>query len=114
MHSPTRSESALVARLPLSAGYFANAAFYSRQWDSLVASALAEHGDHGAQISGIGRDHFPEDLKNRLRTLARLVTEENEKGRNARPRRVRSETMHRLARIVCRRDGGGFYGYRAA
>lgn len=107
MHLLNRSD------LALAAGYFANAAYYSRQWSKLVSDALKQYGDHGPQISGICRDHFPESLKDRLRTLAHLVTEENEKGRKARPAGVHSATLDKLARMICKRDGTGFYGYRA-
>lgn len=41
------------------------------QWKRLAEDALREFGDgNGVYISGIIRDHFPEDTKTRLRELA--------------------------------------------
>jgi len=90
---------------------FREAASCSRRWNELFIASLKVYGDHGSQISGIGREHFPENIKALLRDLAHKVTQWNEKGRANRPRRVRVETMNRLAREVCQRDGSGFYGY---
>jgi len=97
--------------LAIAAAYFECAAAYSRAHSRIAQRALAQYGDHGAQISGCVRDHFPEHIKEDLTTLAHLVTQENENGRKARPRGVREQTMHALAREVCRRDSTGFYGY---
>lgn len=93
------------------ANCFREAAKCSREWDTLYIAALKTYGDHGSQISGCGREHFPESVKELLRVTAHKVTEWNEKGRAWKPKRVRSETMHKLARLVCKCEGSGFYGY---
>lgn len=43
-------------------------------WQDAVYRALQQYGDHGPLISGIYRDHFPAEVKDELRTLARLQT----------------------------------------
>jgi len=40
------------------------------EWDDVVSLAAKEYGDHGSLISGVYRDHFPDDVKDRLRFLA--------------------------------------------
>ena len=118
-HTPqtlTTAQTRFVNRpsLLISALHFSLAAYHSRKWDNEVAKAFSQYGEHGASISGIARDHFPEPIKDNLRILAHLVTKNNEAGRKARPKGTRFETMNKLARLVCRRDGYGFYGYTAA
>lgn len=105
----------LLARQDLSAArfHFENACRASRKHQELVRLSLEEHGDRGSQISGIIRDHFPEHVKNRLRNLCRTITTESDRAWAARPPRVRTETMRRLASAVAQRDGSGFYGPRA-
>lgn len=88
------------------------AANRSKQWDELLVASLKVYGEHGSQISGCGREHFPEAIKDMLRDLAHGVTEWNDKALANRPKGVRVETMHKLARAVCRTYGSGFYGYR--
>lgn len=89
---------------------FATACAHSRAHNYYAAKALREFGEHGAQISGCVREHFPEPVKNQLRKLAQLVTKYSELGHAARPKRVRLGTMRHLARSVATRDGSGFYG----
>ncbi len=112
--SLTKAQTRFVSRpdLTLAAAHFAKAAEYSRNWDSLVAESLAKYGDKGAQISGICRDHFPQRVKEELRQLSQAVSDQNRTGNACRPSRVHAETLNRLARLVCRRDGTGFYGYQ--
>ena len=98
------------ADLQPAADLFAAAAADSRLWDSMVSAAMFNHGDHGQQISGIGRDHFPESTKIVLRTLARRITALSDAAWAARPARVRNSTMRLLRQAVRARDGGGFYG----
>jgi hypothetical protein len=90
--------------------HFTRACRASRLHSSEAQRAFANYGDHGAQISGCVRDHFPERIKDRLRALARLVTAELEKAHAARPKYVREGTIIRLGRLVATRDGSGFYG----
>jgi hypothetical protein len=40
---------------------------------SWLREAFATYGDQGSLISGIEREHFPEELKDRLRTNARAI-----------------------------------------
>jgi hypothetical protein len=103
--------------LSTAATHFERACKVSRLHSSQAQRALANYGDHGALISGCVRDHFPETVKNELRTLAQLVTVESDAGYAARPPRIRFTTMRHLARSIATRDGSGFYGpqpYRSA
>ena len=89
---------------------FARACLASRVHSSMAGRALANYGDHGSQISGVVRDHFPERIKTQLRQLASAVTRYSDAAYAARPRRVRFATMRELARDIATRDGSGFYG----
>lgn len=99
--------------LQIAAKHFAVAAAASRAQSELAHALLKKHGDHGPNISGIFRDHFPEKQKDRLRKLCHVICEENDLGIAARPKGVHKSTMFTLARAVCKRDGTGFYGFRA-
>lgn len=89
---------------------FESACHCSRAYCAKLAEYLAEYGDHGATISGAGRDHFPSDVKDHLRRIARAVGHHSDLARAARPARVHMATINRLAREVATRDGSGFYG----
>lgn len=93
-----------------SANHFARACAASRAHQDLAIRSCEAYGNHGAPISGCVRDHFPIEVKNRLRGLARRVTNETSAAWGARPPRVRASTMRRLASAIARRDGSGFYG----
>lgn len=96
---------------------FEGACEASRRHNRLTANALNRYGSQGAQISGCVRDHFPDCIKDRLRTLARLVSLHSDAAYAARPKHVRHATMRHIGRLVATRDGGGFYGpqpYREA
>ena len=41
-----------------------------REWDDTVNLAIGTYGNHGPLISGVYRDHFPDDVKDRLRFLS--------------------------------------------
>ena len=90
--------------------WFALACNSSRAWDRELAKALATYGDHGPAISGCGRDHFPEHVKNQLRLLARQVSEFSDEARKAKPLGVRWSTIRTLGQLVAMRYGTGFYG----
>ena len=90
--------------------HFRRACFASKLHITSAEQALALYGDHGPQISGCVRDHFPEDVKDHLRALAREVTAEGDAARAARPKHVRTETMRLLASLVAEKYGHGFYG----
>lgn len=87
--------------------------FYARAHDQLAAIALREYGDHGPLISGCVRAHFPEQVKDVLRFTARQVTYWSERAYEARPPRVRHDTIRVIGRAIARRDGDGYYGPRA-
>lgn len=83
---------------------------YGRRWDALMQAACEEYGDHGPLISGCGREHFPNTVKDQLRALARLASDANTEAYAARPSRVRMSTMRALARDVATYYGSGRYG----
>lgn len=89
---------------------FAAACRFSREWDAMLRAALLAYGEHGSAISGAGREHFPEHIKDALRQKARAVTFNSDLAYKARPKGVRMETMRKLAALVATRDGSGFYG----
>lgn len=90
--------------------HFESACRHSRAHSEKASKALKQWGEHGALISGCVRDHFPEDVKNELRSHAQAVTRYSDFAYSARPKRVRLDTMRHLARSVATRDGSGFYG----
>lgn len=94
--------------------WFAASCAASREWSATVSRMAREHGipEHSTHVSGIGYDAFPEDVKDKLRDLARKVTRYIDQAYAHRPARVRYSTMIALARAVALRDGTGFYGIR--
>ena len=90
--------------------WFTAACLASSSHAMLAKEALTLYGDHGPAISGCVRDHFPDDVKNHLRELARACSSASENGHKARPRYARKASMVHLAREVATRDGSGFYG----
>lgn len=97
--------------LELAAAHFAAGAKRSRQHIALLRKCLKRYGDHGVSVSGIGRDHFPEKEKEKLRVLCRKINTCNTLGVACRPKGIRFSTIYALGRAVCRRDGTGFYGF---
>lgn len=100
-------------RLELPRDLFAVACKFSREHAEMLRDALAIYGDHGANISGVGRDHFPTDVKDALRHKARAVSFNSDLAYSARPKGFHLATMRQLARAVASRDGSGFYGPQA-
>jgi hypothetical protein len=92
---------------------FAAACSASRRWNATFAEALETYGDHGPDISGCGREHFPHEVKAQLRNLAGWVSLNSGLAYDARPKGFHRATMRRLARAVAARDGSGFYGPQA-
>jgi len=90
--------------------YFRRACRLSRDHDALAAQALGQFGNHGPPISGCVREHFPDNVKNKLRRLAARVTSYSDAAYAARPKRVRIATMRALSRAIAREYGYGFYG----
>ena len=84
----------------------------SRAHSKLASESLERFGDHGSPISGVVRDHFSDEVKDRLRALARTVTSESDLAYAARPKYVRLATIRNIGQAVARRDGSGFYGPR--
>lgn len=111
----TKADLALLARPALAtvALKFRSACSASRLHSEHAAFCLKLYGDHGPLISGCVREHFPEDEKQFLRDLSRLVTTKGDEARAARPKGARMATVNRLARLVATRDGSGFYGPQA-
>lgn len=85
----------------------------SRKHSDIAQAALKEYGDHGPLISGCVRDHFPEEIKEELRTWARMVNRFHNLAMDNRPKGVHKETLYRLAREVTHHDGKGYYGFGA-
>ncbi len=52
------------------AACFRLAASLERQHRAAMQNALHQYGAHGGLVSGAGREHFPPDVKRRLRELA--------------------------------------------
>lgn len=104
----------LLARpdLQTAARLFADACRCSREHDELARKALQRYGNHGPDISGCVRDHFPEAVKAELRLVAHNVSAFSDAAWHHKPRGVRLTTMRALASAVARRDGSGFYGPR--
>jgi len=85
----------------------------ARAHDDLAGAALKAYGDHGPQISGCVREHFPSQVKVALRAYARAVTYWSERAYEARPARVRHDTIRAIGRAIAKRDGAGYYGPQA-
>lgn len=100
--------------LAASAELLAKACEASRDHSALTAKALATYGDHGPQISGVIRNHFPEEIKTELRKLAKEITYLSDLAFHyKKPKRVRFATMRKLSQAIAKRDGSGFYGPQA-
>lgn len=97
-------------RYAIPAAHFEMACAASRAHSRLAAIALATYGDHGPDISGCVRTHFPEPVKDTLRTLARDCGYHTDAAHAARPKGTRMTTMLQIARLVATRDGSGYYG----
>jgi hypothetical protein len=96
--------------LDLAARCFADACRVSREHTDLARAAMLKYGDHGPNISGCVREHFPEAVKAELRLLAKTVALYTDAAWAHKPKRVRYQTMLFLASAVAARDGAGFYG----
>lgn len=90
--------------------YYVVACAASRKHRDVQNAAYEKYGTKGPFISAIGQDHFPEDVKEELRSLAREVSCMSHKAQDARPKGIRMETVYRVGREVAHRDGKGFYG----
>lgn len=93
--------------------YYVVACAASRKHRDVQNAAYEKYGTKGPLISAIGQDHFPEDVKEELRSLAREVSDMCKKAEKSRPKGIRMETVYRVGREVAYRDGKGFYGMGA-
>lgn len=92
---------------------FEKATKASRAHSKLASESLDKYGDHGSHISGVLRDHFPKDVKDKLRQHARDINTHADAAYYARPKGVRNTTMQALAGAVATKTGTGFYGPQA-
>lgn len=92
---------------------FEKATKASRAHSKLASESLDKYGDHGSHISGVLRDHFPKDVKDKLRKHARDINTHADAAYYARPKGVRNTTMQALAGAVATKTGTGFYGPQA-
>lgn len=92
--------------------WFIDACIASQGYDAALRDALDTYGGHGPTISGAGRDHFPEHVKESLRMRARRVSEYVRLAWERKPARYHDSTMRELARQCAQRHGHGFYGPR--
>ena len=89
---------------------FRMACLMSRLHLDFCKQFIERFGGHGPLVSGVCRDHFPQDAKDILRQLATAVTMYSDRGHAARPKHYSSAAMVHLAREVATRHGSGFYG----
>ena len=93
--------------------HFAASCKASREQSAIVHESLETYGNHGPNVSGIARDHFPAPVKDELRRLCRVICEESDAAYAARPKWTRRDTIRHIGRLVAARDGAGFYGPQA-
>lgn len=89
---------------------FRVAAAKASAYDVTLSLCLDVFGKHGPIVSGIGRDHFPDEYKRLLRQLARDATDATNHAYTLRPRGVHEATMRKVAQAVARKYETGFYG----
>lgn len=89
---------------------FESACFFSRIHVEKCAEYLQKYGHHGADVSGICRNHFPVDVKEELRRYVTAVLYHSERGHAARPKHYQAAAVVHLAREVATLHGSGFYG----
>lgn len=99
--------------LAISQSEMESACHCSRAYSAQFQVYLAAYGDHGADVSGCGRDHFPIEAKDHMRRIAAAVSYHSQRAYAARPARVRHATILRLGQEIATRDGTGFYGPQA-
>jgi hypothetical protein len=90
--------------------HYRKACAASRRHSEVAEIAFSKYGEHGPQISGCVRDHFPSSVKDELRMLARECSESMDAARACRPKYVQTETIAKIGRLVATQDGCGFYG----
>lgn len=109
----TKTDKAILARADLakSAEQFKIACYTSRHYSELCKAYVAEYGEgNGRAISGCYRDHFPHEVKDRLRNMAQSIGIYSKLAYSYKPKGVQTATIAKLGRAIARRDGSGFYG----
>ena len=86
------------------------ALWFSRSHSDLCKAALAQYGDQGPCISGVCRDHFPEPIKLKLRSMAKAINTHNNLAVGFRPPRSHYATVIKVKRHLESKYGKGFYG----
>lgn len=97
------------ADLAPAADMFRRAFHWSRRHAERAQYALRIYGDHGPQISGVIRDHFPDAIKDELREYCTVMNACADAAWKARPSRVRQSTMRALRDAIRAEVGAGFY-----
>jgi hypothetical protein len=83
----------------------------SRAHSKLAEASEKKYGAKGPVISGSVREHFPKPVKDKLRKLARGVSENLDKSRAAwKGAGKRSSTWQKERQAVISKKGRGFYG----
>lgn len=90
--------------------WFIDACIASQAYDKMLRHALDMFGNHGNDVSGAGRDHFPETTKQRLRDKCLQVKWYSDMAWESKPKRVHDSTMRELSRQCANHHGFGFYG----
>jgi len=84
---------------------------HSRAHSALASLALDQYGDQGSPIAGVVRDHFPVDVKDRLRSLAlevgQLLDDSKDSWKKA---RKHLRTWIRLKDAIIAKYGKGYSG----
>ena len=97
-------------KLALSRMWFIDACIASQTYDKMLRNALGTYGSQGPNVSGAGRDHFPEAVKQKLRNQADAVTAYCDLAWSSKPHKYRDTTMRQLAQQCADKHGSGFYG----
>lgn len=82
----------------------------SRAHSILYNAMLGAYGSRGPDVSGAGREHWPEHIKDLMRAASKLPTSLSHAAFANRPPRVRVSTIRALYKEIQTRDGMGFYG----
>ena len=91
--------------------YFEVACAVSRKHRDVQNAAYEKYGKKGPHISAIGQSHFPDEVKNELRSLASEVSFMKQQGIAKKPAYTHRQTIYRLAREVSHKFGKGLYGF---
>lgn len=90
--------------------WFKDACLESQKHGKMLRHALDVFGDYGPNVSGVGKNHFPDETKQRLRDVARNVLFYSSMAWESKPKGVHDSTMRKLSRQCANKHGFGFYG----